>query len=150
MPSRPFCAPVVDQDGGGSRSALAPLIRRVRRSRVVTTSHRGGYLGTMPRWEHGSEGRLREAARELFGEQGFEATSAVQIAKRARVTTRTFFRYFPDKEEVLFADAGALNAAPVLELLQKADVTEPLAAVARTLAGFDWEKLGSREFQRER
>jgi AcrR family transcriptional regulator len=104
----------------------------------------------MPRWEHGSEERLKEAARELFGEQGFEATSAVQIAKRARVTTRTFFRYFPDKEEVLFADAGALNEALVQELLQKADVTEPLLAVTGTLAGFDWEKLGSREFQRQR
>jgi AcrR family transcriptional regulator len=104
----------------------------------------------MPRWEHGSEERLKEAAMELFEEQGFEDTSAVQIAKRARVTTRTFFRYFPDKEEVLFADADALNEALVQELLQTTDVTEPLQAVTRTLAGFDWEKLGSRESQHRR
>jgi AcrR family transcriptional regulator len=87
---------------------------------------------------------------ELFEEQGFEATSAVQIAQRARVTTRTFFRYFPDKEEVLFADADALNEALVQELRQAADVGEPLRAVVRTLAGFDWQKLGSRETQRQR
>ncbi|WP_432825831.1 TetR family transcriptional regulator [Dactylosporangium sp. CA-092794] len=87
---------------------------------------------------------------ELFEEQGFEVTSAVQIAKRARVTTRTFFRYFRDKEEVLFSDADALNEALVQELRQTTDVTEPLQAVTRTLAGFDWEKLGPRESQRRR
>jgi AcrR family transcriptional regulator len=104
----------------------------------------------MPRWEHGSEQRLKQAAIELFEEQGFEETSAVQIAERARVTTRTFFRYFPDKEEIFFADADALKEALVQDLLQAADVTEPLAAVTRTLAGFDWKKLGSRESQRRR
>jgi AcrR family transcriptional regulator len=104
----------------------------------------------MPRWEHGSEERLKQAAMELFEEQGFEDTSAVQIAKRARVTTRTFFRYFPDKEEVLFADGDALNETLVQELLQTPDVREPLRAVTRTLAGFDWERLGSRESQHRR
>jgi AcrR family transcriptional regulator len=104
----------------------------------------------MPRWEHGSAERLKQAAMELFEEQGFEDTSAVQIAKRARVTTRTFFRYFPDKEEVLFADADALNEALVEELRQATDVTEPLRAVTRALAGFDWEKVGTRETQRRR
>lgn len=104
----------------------------------------------MPRWEHGSEQRLKQAAMELFEEQGFEDTTAVQIAKRARVTTRTFFRYFPDKEEVLFADADALHEALVEQLLQATDVTEPLRAVTRTLAGFAWEKLGPRESQHRR
>jgi AcrR family transcriptional regulator len=104
----------------------------------------------MPRWEHGSEERMKQAAMELFEEQGFEATSAVQIAQRARVTTRTFFRYFSDKEEILFADANALNEALLQELLQTPDLTQPLQAVTRTLAGYDWDKLGSREIQRRR
>lgn len=104
----------------------------------------------MPRWEHGSEERLKQAAMELFDEQGFEETSAVQIAERARVTTRTFFRYFPDKQEILFADAEPLYAALVQEILETADVAEPLRAVTRTLAGFDWEGLGSRDVQRRR
>ncbi len=104
----------------------------------------------MPRWEQGSEERMKQAAMELFEEQGFEATTAVQIAKRARVTTRTFFRYFPDKEEILFADADALNEALVQELLQTTDLAQPLRAVARTLAGYDWEKLGSREILHRR
>jgi AcrR family transcriptional regulator len=104
----------------------------------------------MPRWEHGSAERLIQAAMELFAEQGFEDTSAVQIAKRARVTTRTFFRYFPDKEEVLFAEAEALNEALIQQLLEAADITEPLRAVTRTLAAFDWGRLGSRDSQRRR
>jgi AcrR family transcriptional regulator len=104
----------------------------------------------MPRWEQGSEERMKQAAMELFEEQGFEATSAVQIAQRARVTTRTFFRYFPDKEEILFADANLLNKALVEELLQTPDLTQPLEAVTRTLAGYDWAKLGSRDTLRLR
>jgi AcrR family transcriptional regulator len=104
----------------------------------------------MPRWEQGSEQRMKQAAMELFEEQGFEATSAVQIAQRARVTSRTFFRYFPDKDEILFADAEALNEALVHELLENADITQPLEAVARTLSGFNWEKLGSRDTLRRR
>ena len=107
-------------------------------------------MGAMPRWEHGSEERLKRAAAELFAEQGFEDTSAVQIAKRARVTTRTFFRYFPDKEEVLFADAEMLRAALVQGILTAPDVAEPLRTVTRTLAGFDWASLGPRETLRRR
>ena len=80
---------------------------------------------------------------ELFDEQGFQNTSAVQIAKRARVTTRTFFRYFSDKQEILFADADMLSTALVQEILQATDVVEPLQAVTRTLAGFNWESLVS-------
>jgi AcrR family transcriptional regulator len=104
----------------------------------------------MPRWEQGSEERMKQAAMELFDEQGFEATSAVQIAERARVTTRTFFRYFPDKEEVVFADAGALEEELTRRLLETADLTQPLQAVLRVLAGYDWEHLGPRENLRRR
>ncbi|GAA4663592.1 TetR/AcrR family transcriptional regulator [Frondihabitans cladoniiphilus] len=42
------------------------------------------------------------AALELFSEQGFGATTVPQIAARAGLTTRTFFRYFVDKREVVF------------------------------------------------
>jgi AcrR family transcriptional regulator len=104
----------------------------------------------MPRWEEGSKERLQVAAMELFEKQGFNETSAVEIAKRARVTTRTFFRYFSDKEEVLFVDADQLYAKLVEDLLASADVTEPLVAVTTTLAQFDWESLGSRETLRRR
>jgi AcrR family transcriptional regulator len=104
----------------------------------------------MPRWEHGSGDRLKQAAMELFEEQGFRDTTAVEIARRARVTTRTFFRYFADKQAIVFADAEQLRAALVQGILEAAEVAEPLQTVARALAGFDWESLGSREAQRRR
>ncbi|PRY67124.1 TetR family transcriptional regulator [Glaciihabitans tibetensis] len=46
--------------------------------------------------------RLERAALELFAEQGYADTTVPQITERAGLTTRTFFRHFADKPEVLF------------------------------------------------
>jgi AcrR family transcriptional regulator len=51
-----------------------------------------------------TKARLQASALELFHRDGFEATSVAQIAGEAGVTERTFFRYFPSKEAVLFQD----------------------------------------------
>ncbi len=104
----------------------------------------------MPRWEHGSEERLKKAAIELFEKQGFENTSVIEISKRAGVTTRTFFRYFSDKREVLFAGSDELRTALVERILQAPDVGEPLQVVIGVLSEFDWKSLGSRKSQRQR
>ncbi|WP_228003246.1 TetR family transcriptional regulator [Nocardia australiensis] len=103
----------------------------------------------MPRWELGSEERLKRAALELFDEKGFEDASVVQIAKRAGVTTRTFFRYFSDKRDVLFAESDQLRLAPVDAIRRASDVGNPLRVVIGTLVDFDWESLG-RDVQRRR
>ena len=55
--------------------------------------------------------RLQQAALELFASDGFEAVTAAQIAERAGVTERTFFRHFSDKREVLFDGQNVLLAA---------------------------------------
>lgn len=57
----------------------------------------------MGRWPEGARGRLEAAALDLFTEHGFADTTVPQIAARAGLTTRTFFRHFSDKREVLFA-----------------------------------------------
>jgi AcrR family transcriptional regulator len=60
--------------------------------------------------------RLCEAALELYREHGYDGTAAAQIAARAGVTGRTYFRHFADKREVLFdgeAELAAILAAAV-------------------------------------
>lgn len=65
--------------------------------------------------EGDARARLQQAAVELFQERGYDRTTAAEIAARAGVTERTFFRHFPDKREVLFTGqavlADALTAA---------------------------------------
>jgi hypothetical protein len=51
----------------------------------------------------GDRGLHNLSALELFAANGFDQATAAQIAARAGVTERTFFRHFPDKREVLFA-----------------------------------------------
>ncbi|MER7850538.1 TetR family transcriptional regulator [Kitasatospora sp. NPDC096077] len=52
---------------------------------------------------------IRTAAFDLFEEQGFEKTTLQQICRRADVAHRTFFRYYPTKEALLFGwDFGQL------------------------------------------
>jgi AcrR family transcriptional regulator len=63
----------------------------------------------MSRWEPNARGRLEQAALELYSERGFEQTTVADIARRAGLTERTFFRHFADKREVLFWGAGALQ-----------------------------------------
>jgi len=64
----------------------------------------------MSRWEPGARERLEHAALDLFLEHGFEKTTVPQITARAGLTTRTFFRYFADKREVLFAGEDEVPA----------------------------------------
>ncbi len=92
------------------------------------------------RWPEGSRQRLQDAALELFADRGYAATTVDDIAARAGVTPRTFFRHFRDKEEVLF-DADAPRLAAVVDGVRAAPadaaprvlVTAGLRALARTL-----------------
>ena len=87
----------------------------------------------MVRWEPDSRGRLEQAALALFGEHGFESTTVAEIAARAGLTERTFFRYFADKREVLFWGAGALQEFLVSAVAAAPDSAAPLEAVAAAL-----------------
>ncbi|WP_326834119.1 helix-turn-helix domain-containing protein [Amycolatopsis rhabdoformis] len=74
----------------------------------------------MARWEGNARGRLERAALDLFTEQGYDRTTVAQIAQRANLTERSFYRWFADKREVLFGGGedleeqlvSAIEAAP--------------------------------------
>jgi AcrR family transcriptional regulator len=85
------------------------------------------------RWEADASGRLREAAMQLYVERGFEQTTVADIAQRAGLTARTFFRYFADKREVLFAGSAALEEHLVLALDAAPKSATPMQAVSAAL-----------------
>ncbi|MFD4874262.1 TetR family transcriptional regulator [Streptomyces sp. NPDC058420] len=80
----------------------------------------------MPRSGEDARRRLQQAALELYRERGFDQTTTAQIAARAGVNERTFFRHFPDKREVLFAGEADLRAALVQEVADAPDGLQPL------------------------
>jgi AcrR family transcriptional regulator len=88
----------------------------------------------MVRWEPNARGRLEQAALELYIERGFEQTTVAEIAKRAGLTERTFFRYFADKREVLFGGSGELQELLTREVADAPAALAPLDAVAHGLA----------------
>jgi AcrR family transcriptional regulator len=87
----------------------------------------------MGRWEPDARGRLERAAMELYTERGFDSTTVAEIAERAGLTERTFFRYFADKREVLFAGAGDLQNLLVSTLDATPVSTAPIDAIAVAL-----------------
>ena len=88
----------------------------------------------MGRWEPNACGRLVQAALDLYGERGFEQTTVAEIAERAGLTERTFFRHFADKREVLFAGAHGLEELLVSSVATAPDGVAPIDAAA---AGID-------------
>jgi AcrR family transcriptional regulator len=87
----------------------------------------------MARWEPDAAGRLQEAAYALFRERGYDGTTVEDIAARAGVTARTFFRHFADKREVLFAGSNELAAFFGEHIAAAPRSASPLAAIMTAL-----------------
>ena len=105
----------------------------------------------MGRWEPDARGRLAQAALELYAERGFEQTTVAEIAERAGLTERTFFRHFADKREVLFGGAGALQELLVEHASPGAPAAAaPIDAVAAALEAAGALLQERREFARQR
>jgi AcrR family transcriptional regulator len=104
----------------------------------------------MGRWAPGATGRLVESALELYRERGFDQTTVVEIAARAGLTERTFFRHFTDKREVLFAGSGALFERVVAAVIDAPPGATPLDAVTAGLDAAAAVIGDRREFARRR
>ena len=74
------------------------------------------------------------AALELFAQNGFEQTTAAEIAARAGVTERTFFRHFPDKREVLFEGQHILVEGLTAAIAAAPPDLPPMAVLRRAFA----------------
>ena len=88
--------------------------------------------------------RLQEAALGLFLEFGYDQVTTTEIATRADVTQRTFFRHFADKRDILFEREETLRAVltdaiasapphltPVQVLLNAFQIAEPMLEAQR-------------------
>jgi len=87
----------------------------------------------MARWDPGTAERLTQAALELYTEHGYDNVTVTQIAERAGITRRSYFRYFPDKREVLFAGSERLPAAVRAAVLDAHPAASPLSAALAAL-----------------
>jgi AcrR family transcriptional regulator len=107
----------------------------------------------MTRWQPGASGRLQQAALELFSERGFENTTVAEIAERAGLTKRTFFRYFADKREVLFAGSELFVEGVVSSIAAQPETVAPLDAVAagfKAFAATNFEERRADALRRQR
>src|SRR5579863_7498925 len=104
----------------------------------------------MPRSGDDARRRLRQAALELFGERGYEATTTAEIAARAGVTERTFFRHFPDKREALFDGEAAFRDALRDAVLAAPATASPIQALLRAFASVEPMLAENRPFAEAR
>ncbi|WP_407553347.1 TetR/AcrR family transcriptional regulator [Streptomyces sp. Pv4-95] len=85
---------------------------------------------------------LIRAALELFTEQGYDATTIDEIAEAVDVSQRTYFRYFANKEEVVFAVQEMVEARFLQELRTRPQSEAPLTAL-RSAVMVAWDDIGS-------
>jgi AcrR family transcriptional regulator len=104
----------------------------------------------MGRWEPDSRGRLEQAAMALYAERGFENTTVAEIASRAGLTERTFFRHFADKREVLFGGAGALQELLVSTVTGAPESARPIEMIATAFEAAGARLQERREFAVQR
>ena len=88
----------------------------------------------MPRWEPHVKERLERAALDLYAAQGYDHTTVGDVAAHVGVTSRTYFRYFPDKREVLFGGADRLRDRIACSLRDVPADLPPLAAALHAMS----------------
>ena len=94
--------------------------------------------------------RLQLAALELYQKAGYEATTAAEIAARAGVTERTFFRHFADKREVLFEGEALLSDALTSAVRDAPPALGPWDTLFRAFRSVEQMFIDNRSFSEPR
>jgi len=76
---------------------------------------------------------IEDAALSLFAEQGFDATTVEEIVERAEVSMTTFFRYFPNKADVVLTNWGEGLPALHSAIAERPPDEHALLAVRRAI-----------------
>src|SRR5882672_12482033 len=98
-------------------------------------------LGLRERKKQRTRETIAGAARELFAERGYHATTLPEIAEAADVSTRTIFSYFPSKEDILFSDFPIMKEALAQALAERPEGQEALETVREfILSSHEMEK----------
>lgn len=84
-------------------------------------------------WRDRADGKLEQAAMELYAERGYDQTTVAEITQRAGLTERTFFRYSADEREVLFGGSEGPRDRLVSEVASAPAEASPLEAAAAGL-----------------
>jgi AcrR family transcriptional regulator len=77
--------------------------------------------------------RLLEAARSLFAERGYDATTTAQLAREAGVAEGTVFHHFPSKRALLEAVAGEYGRGLAARMFAGVDATASAPAAEAML-----------------
>ena len=86
-------------------------------------------LGRREANKHATRTAIEQAARDLFAAQGYEATSVREIADRAGIGERTFYRYFDGKEGLLSQELDRWMELLRAAIRARPAAQPPLAAV---------------------
>jgi len=119
------CGILLPMEGSGS-GAPAPSLRDRKRERTRRA--------------------LVDAAAALFERKGYDETTVAEIAAAADIGTRTFFSYFPTKEELLFPESDARVRAAVDAIATRDQHERPAEVLLRALRliGEDSDEMASR------
>jgi AcrR family transcriptional regulator len=88
---------------------------------------------------------LQDAALRLVAERGLDQVTVEDISEAADVATRTFFNYFPSKEEALLGNVPETDATVHRLVVERPAGEAPLEAVCQVLRAMTLKLADRRE-----
>lgn len=104
-------------------------------------------LGRSPSTTHA---QISHVALELFMERGFDATTVDEIARAAGIGRRTFFRYFPSKNDVPWGEFDVMLARMRAHLASLPDDMPLMEQLRRSIIEFNRVPESESEYHRRR